>query len=835
MREHKFHNATFESLRQDLRYGLRMLAKSPALTLIVVITLALGIGVNTAIFSVLNGWLLRLLPVRAPEQLTVLALRQKEASRGSQFSYLDLQDFQKQAATFSDLFAYASGMAGLSAHGTANGFVYSAVTGNYFSALGVKPVLGRLLLPGEGEKPGEELLVVLGYAYWQKRFGSDLSILGERVLINAKPAMIIGVTPRGFHGTFFAFDMDGYLPLAALSLGNDSTEFWTDRHDRELTVLGRMKSGVSLAQAQTSVDVIADRLAAQYPATDQGLTVRVIPERMARPAPFVTSFVPAIAGLFLALPALVLLLASMNVANLLLARATVRQGEMAIRAALGAGRGRLVRQLITESLLLALLGGIGGVVLGEWAIGVSGSLLHSVATASSNIGYRLDTSFDWRVFAYALGAAVLTGILVGAWPAFRAGRADVSAMLHEAGRGGSGGVGRHRVRSVLVVAQVAGSLTLLIVAGLFVRSLERAEHMDLGFDPDHVLNVMLDPHQIGYDEARSRAFSRELEDRVRALSGVQSASLALTVPLGLPSSDGPIYVEGQPLPPGREAPEISFDSIDPGYFSTMRIPLLEGRSFADSDTETARPVAIVNQTMARRFWPDQDPLGKRFSLKSATGPFIEIVGLSRDGQSMWMLSPDPQPFFYLPLAQSFPSAQSLQVRSAGPPESLIAGVEREVHKLAPDLPIIDARTMRQGVNGLGGLFIFRLGATLAATMGILGLTLAVVGVYGVVSYSVARRTHEIGIRMALGAERGEILKLALRQALSLVIAGVVAGLVAALALTRAMVKLLMGVSPADPLTYTIVAALLAGVALLACYIPARRAARVDPMVALRHE
>ena len=824
-----------ENSIQDVRYGLRMGGKWRGLTAILAITLALGIGVNTAIFSVLNGWLLRPLPVRAPGQITYLAFQPNGTSE-SKFSFPDLQDFQKQADTFSGLFAYAPGGAGFSTGGVATEFAYSAVTGNYFSTLGVKPLLGRLLLPGEGERPGEELLVVLGYSFWQKRFGGDAAIVGKRVLINGQPATIIGVTPKEFHGTFFAFDMDGYLSLNALPLVQSSSGFWTDRRDRDLMVLGRLKPGVTIAQAESSLAVVARRLSAQYPATDKDFIVRVIPEKLARPAPFVTNFVAVIASLFLALPALVLLLACLNVANILLARATARQREMAIRAALGAGRARLIRQMLTESLLLALLGGIGGVVLGEWAISASGSVLHSAtSTTSSNIAYRLDYSFDWRVFAYTLGAVVLSGILLGIWPAFRAGRVDLNTVLHEGGRSDSAGVGRHSVRGILLVAQVAGSLMLLIVAGLFVRSLERAEHMYLGFDPDHVLNVMLDVHQIGYDEARAKAFYRDLRDRVRAMPGVQSASLAFTVPLGMPSPGSPIFVEGHPLAPGQVAPEVAFNRIDPGYFETMRVPLLEGRTFRDSDNETAPPVAIVDQTMAKEFWPNQDPIGKRFSLKSATGPFIEVVGLARDGQTDWHFSLDPHAYFYLPLAQNFATFLSLQVRTTVPPESMTLGVQQQIHDLAPDLPIFDARTMQQGIHGLAGLFVFRLAASLAGVMGILGLTLATVGVYGVVSFRAAQRTREIGIRMALGASRRDILVAVVRQGLQLALIGIAAGLVGAFALSRLLRSMLVGVRPGDPGTFLGVSLLLLFVTLLASYIPARRATKVDPMVALRYE
>jgi predicted permease len=818
----------------DIRFGLRMLGKSWVLTATIAITLALGIGANTAIFSVLNGWLLRPLPVPAPERITVLAFHPKGVS-DSKFSYPQFLDFQKQADTYSDVFAYAVGAAGLSAAGEASEFAYSAVTGNYFSALKVKPLLGRLLLPGEGERPGEEVLVVLGYSFWQKRFGRDPSLVGKRILVNGKPATIIGVTPKEFHGTFFAFDMDGYLSLNAVPLVQESTGFWTDRRDRQLFVLGRLKPSASQAQAQSSVDVIAQRLAAQYPATDKDATIRAISERMARPAPFVTDFVPVIASLFLGLPALVLLLACLNVANLLLVRAAARRREMAVRTALGAGRGRLVRQMLTEGIVLALLAGIGGVIFGEWAISATGSMLRSVTTTTSNLAYRLDSSFDWKVFAYTLGAAVFSGILVGIWPAFRAGRVNVNTVLHEGGRSDSAALGRHAVRSILLVAQVAGSLMLLIVAGLFVRSLERAEHMYLGFDPDHVLNVMLDAHQIGYDETRAKAFYRELKDRIRATPGVRSVSLAFSVPLGMPSPDGPIYLEGHPLAPSQQPPEVSFDGIDPAYFETMRVPLVEGRAFKDSDNETAPPVAIVNQTMAKRFWPNEDPIGKRFSFKSAAGPFAEVVGLARDGQTMWMLSQDFQPYFYVPLAQNFHSSLSLQARTSVPPESLITAVLAEIRKLAPDLPVLNVGTMQQGIHGLGGLFIFRLAASLAGVMGLLGLTLATVGAYGVVSFAAAQRTREIGIQMALGATRRDILTAIVRQGLQLTLIGIATGLVAAFGLSRLLRSLLFGVKPSDPRTFIAVSLLLVAVALLASFIPAYRATKVDPMVALRYE
>ena len=529
-----------------------------------------------------------------------------------------------------------------------------------------------------------------------------------------------------------------------------------------------------------------------------------------------------------------MLLACVNVANILLARAMARQRELGIRAALGAGRARLIRQVLAESLILALLGGIAGALLGQAAIAVSGSLLHSVATTSSNLGFHMDWTFDWRVFAYTLEMALFTGLLAGLWPAFRASRADVNVVLHEGSRNTSHSFDRHRIQGLLVVAQVSASLMLLVVAGLFVRSLGHTERMYLGFDPDHVLTVMLDPQQIGDSDARSESFYRDLVQHARALPGVQSASIAYCVPMGFPGHGAQVFIEVRPWAPREEPPNISFNSIDPGYLSTMRVPLLLGRNFNESDGEKAPPVAIVNQAMANRFWPNENVIGKRFSLKSVSGPFIEVVGVAHDGQYL-LLSPDSSPYFYVPFAQNPSSFASLQLRSSGPPESLIAEVQKEIGRLAPDLPIISIATMDQTVHGLAGMFIFRLAASLAGIMGALGLVLAVVGVYGVVSFSVTRRTQEIGIRMALGAEARNILKLVSWQGLKLVAVGIAAGIAVALALAHAMRKLLMGVSAADPVTYAVVAVMLATVTLLAYYIPARRAAKVDPMVALRYE
>jgi predicted permease len=822
-----------ETLTRDIRYGLRMLAKTPTLTFILAITLALGIGANAAIFSIVDSFLLRPLPVPHPQEIVRLASRHigESAPLGvTAFSYLDLEDFRKQGAdTFSDLFVYQPVIVGLSADGRADQLLGSYVSGNYFSALGLEPALGRLFLPGEGESPGEPPYLVLAYSYWQRRFDGDPRVIGKQVRLDGAPATIIGVAPKGFHGTYSILDMDGYLPLSMFAQGPELGGLFTVRKMRTLRAMGRLKPGVSVAQAQSVADVIAERLANQYADADKGISVRVIPEPQSRPDPDVGRMVPAVAGLFLLLAGMVLLLACLNVANILVARATVREREMAIRSALGAGRTRLMRQVFTEAILLALLGAAAGGLLGAWASRSVNSIL-----PKSNPPFRFDFSFDWRVFAYTLGIALLTGFIVGLWPALRAGRTNLSAVLHEGGKNESAGANRHRVRSALVVIQVAGSLALLVVAGLFVRSLGRAEQTYLGFDPTHLLNVIVDPHEIGYDQARTNEFFRELEERVRALPGVQSASLAFNFPLGSFTNGRSIEVEGHPPPVGQQPPVVLFNQVDSAYFETMRVPLLRGRAFTDSDDEASPPVAIVNRTMAEKLWPGQDALGKRFRIASAPGGFAKIVGIAGDGQYMIMGEP-PQPFFYLPLKQSYSSMRTLQIRSAVPPESLLLEVQREIRSLAPDLPIYDAETMEQALHGGNGYFVYRFGATMAGVMGFVGLILATVGVYGVMSFSMAQRTREIGIRLALGASGHDILRLVLREGLAIVLTGVGVGLVGGWALTRGMGRFAAGPSRAGFLIFAGAALVLSCVALAACWIPARRAMRVDPIVALRYE
>jgi predicted permease len=818
-----------ENFFQDLRFAARMLRKNPGVTTVVVLTLALGVGANTAIFGLVNGVLLQRLPVRASEQMAALAIQGSGYPLGALgFSYPQFGEFREQAAPFCEVFGQSLGRPNFTADGHSDTLSVSGVSSNYFSALGLKPSLGRLILPGEGEKPGEPAMLVLGYSFWQKRFGGDPGVTGKEVRVGGKPATIIGVAPKEFRGQFSIFEMDAYLPLSTLYPDQSGISFWNNRSMHMLLSLGRLKPGVTFAQAQSRFDVISHRLAAQYPATDKDLSVRVLDERLSRPIPYANSAFIMFSGLFLILGALVLLLACTNIANILMARASVRQREMAIRAALGGARSRLLRQMLTETILTALLGGFAGVLLGAWLSHLIGSI------HLSGFPLQLGFGFDWRVFMYALAAVLFTAVFAGLSPALRATGADVNTVLRQGGRVDAAGSARHKVRGDLMAAQVAGSLMLLIVAGLFVRSLSAVEHMDLGFDPNQLLNVRLDPSINNYNKPQTTEFYRSVETKIRGLPGVQTASLASSVPLGYIRGKQAVYVEGRPLPPSQQAPGILSNSVDSAYFETLRIPLLLGRAFADADGETAPLVAIVNETMAKHFWPGENPVGKHFSLIGDAGPFVEVVGVARDGKYR-TLAEDPEPYFYVPLAQNFTSERVLQIRSALPPESLIPEVQHEILSLDAAAPIEEVQTMKESLGGALGYFIFRLGASVAAAMGLLGLLLAVVGVYGVVSYAATQRTQELGIRMALGARPREILTLLLKQGARLVAAGLLFGLAGAWALTRVMSSMLFGVSPSDPLTYVSVAALLSSITLLACWIPAHRAMRVDPMVALRYE
>ena len=831
------------SFWQDLRYAARTLRGAPGFTIIAIVTLGLGMAVNTTIFSVINGIILRPLPVPHAEQLTVLAMKQDDAQGLERFSYPDYLDIRQQADVFTDVIAERTTLVGLTADKEGDHCVLSRVTGNYFSVLGVQPALGRLIRPNEGQAPGADPVLVLGYSYWQKRFGGDRSVIGKQVEINGHSVTIVGVTPKEFRGTYAIVDMDGFVPLSAAISSKGSTQTsvdaaltsvqdtWTHRQERSLSVLARLKPGVSVTQAQAPLRVIAQRLAEQHPETNKGFnSIQAFPEKLARPEPDPDNTLPAVSMAFMMLAGLVLLVACFNIANVLLVRATVRQREMGIRAALGAGRGRLVRQHLTESLLLALLGGAAGLLLATWAAGFLSSL-----PLGTDLPIKFDFQPDARVYFFAFGAVLLTGVIVGIIPALRVARTDVNVVLREGGRGSSDGRSRHLVRGTLVVAQVAGSLLLLIAAGLFIRSLDKAQQLYLGFNPDHILDLTLDPEQINFTEAQSRAFYRQLNERISGLPGVVSVAQAFIVPMGVMSTTDPVFVDGHPLEAGKQPPIVMYNPVSPSYLETLRIPLQSGRGFTDADKEKAPDVAVINQAMAAKLWPNENPLGKRFSTKGPEGPFKEVVGVVQTGKYKNVIEDPPELFYYVPLDQNYLPYLTLHVRASVPPESLQLQIEAQVQELAPGIPISQVQTLSQALQGLNGFFFFHFAAQLTGTMGLLGLVLAVVGVYSVVSYAASQRTHEIGIRMALGAEPRDILRMVLRQSIAIVAVGLAIGIAAAFAGTRAIANLIVGIKPTDPLTFVTVIALLSAIALVACWVPARRATRVSPLTALRYE
>jgi predicted permease len=821
--------ASVTDLIQDLRYAVRMLVKSPGLTLVAVLTLALGIGANTAIFSMVNSLLLRPLAVRDAEQITELAYQQKQGPLLADFSVPEFQDLQNgSGAAFSDVMAYQIESGGLTINGKTEPIMVDCVSGNFFSALGVEPELGRFITAAEGDPTTMNPVIVLGYNYWRRRFAGDPNVVGRSVLYNGKPVTVIGVVRREFHGPFTLLDTQGYLPLGIIMADRSNpTDAMVNREMRNLVLLARLRAGTNIGAAQSVLRVLSERFAKEFPKSEEGMVIQVFPERLSRPQPDRDNMMLKIATLFLILAALVLLLACVNVANFLLVRAAARQREMAIRAALGGSRTRLIRQLLTESIVLALGGGIAGVALGLFASSSLGSMHLQTA-----LPVTLDFQFDWRVFLYAFGAALATGIVVGVVPALRASNGHMLEIIREGGRTMT--ASRNWLRSGLVVAQVGGSLMLLIVAGLMMRSLGNARQMHLGFEPRGVLNLTLDPNEIGYSEEQGQAFYREVLERVRRLPGVRSASVAYTVPMAYFNTGDSVEARGFEVGKGEAPPFAGYNVVTPNYFETMGITLMDGREFDTRDAKDKERVAIVNQAMADKLWPKQSAVGHEFTMASDRAHVLKVVGVTENTRTV-MVGPVGA-YFYLPLAQSYSSLATLQIKSAGGSPEALAGVVREqIASIAPTMPIFEVKSMLQGLETMNGFLIFELAAGLAGALGLLGLILAVVGVFGVIAFSVSQRTHEIGIRMALGAGSQNVVRMILKQGAAIVGGGLVVGILLATVMGRLVGNFLTGVSAFDPLTYICVSAALTMVALLACYIPARRATRVDPMVALRYE
>jgi macrolide transport system ATP-binding/permease protein len=818
-------------LWQDLRYAVRMLVKSAGMTAIAILTLALGIGANTAIFSLVNSFLLRPLPVPHAEQIVTVTYQQKDGSLQSNFSIPELHDIQQGAgAAFSEVFGYQIGTGGLTIGKETSPVTTNYVTGNFFSALGVQPELGRFISENEGNVAAMSPVVVLGYSCWKTRFGGDPDVVGRSLVFDGTPVTVIGVVKKEFHGPYALLDTQVYLPLGMM-LADSTTprDYMTNRDSRYLVLFGRLRPGVDLAAAQPVLRVMSDQLAREYPKSETGIVVEAFSERLSRPYPDRDNTMLKIATLFLILAALVLVLACVNVANFLLVRATVRQQEMAIRSALGGSRSRLIRQLLTESLVLALAGGLAGVFVGMLASDVLSSVkLHT------SFSVILDFQFDWRVFLYAFGLALATGLVVGVAPAWRASNGRMLQVMRDGGR--SVTLSRSWLRNGLVVAQVGGSLMLLIIAGLMTRSLGNVRQMQLGFRAPGIVDFTMDPMEIGYDEKRGTEFYRAVVEKVRNLPGVKSASVAFSAPLGYYQNADSVEVAGMELAKGEAPPAIGENQVLPDYFTTMGIPRLDGRDFTYADTEEKPRVAIVNRAMAEKFWPKQSAIGHEFTMVSDRAHSVRVVGVVENSRVTSLVGP-VRPYAYVPLMQNYSSLATLHVRveNVNAPEQMIGAVREQIASIAPSMPVFDVRPLVQAMDTLNGFLVFEMAAILAGALGGMGLILAVVGVFGVISFSVSQRTHEIGIRMALGAEARDVLSMVLRQGAVIVAGGLVLGILLAAVIGRLVGGFLAGVSPFDPVTYVGVTAGLTIVAMIACWLPARRATRVDPMVALRYE
>jgi len=820
------------TLFQDVRFAFRQLRKAPSFTATAVLTLALGIGANTAIFSLVNSILLKPLPVPNPEQIASLVPRENSGPLQLGLSWNEYKQVRAQSGrNFSDIIAYTLNLDGLAVKGQQPDRILTAyASGNLFEGLGLKPAAGRLFLRSEGEVLGRDAVIVLGYDYWQQRFNGDPTVVGRTVTLDGHPLTIVGVAPKGFGGMQGFLTTAAYLPLSQLPIGGTSADAINNWQNRMFFIYGRLRSGVDMKQANAALNVVAQDIARLHPDVEKKLSIEAFPEPQLRVNPGDPNTMFVIAGLFLSLALMVLLLACVNVANLVLVRATAREREMAIRTALGAQRSRLIRQMITESVMLALLGGGMGVVLGTAA---STALSH--LDLHTDLPIRLVFDFDWRIFFYSFAIALLAGIVVGLVPALRVARANVNTVLHEGSRGVTSG--RHWLRDGLVALQIAGSLVLLVVAALFVRSLSAMQTLDFGFKPDHVINFAIDSHEIGMTDAEARDLAANITARLRQLAGVDYVSHATSTPLGYLSNGGDrMVIDGAPVPANPGDLNAGYNVVSAEYFGVMGIDLLRGRVFSEADNEHTTDVAVISESTAKKFWPNQDPLGHTFRMASEKDRKLQIVGVARDAEFQIYGGAKLLPYFYIPYAQHIKgnTLMIFQLRSNRDLFSLIPSAEKAIHELAPQLPIFQVQTMRQGLYTMNGLLLFQIGASLAAIMGGLGLTLAVIGLYGVVSYAVGRRIHEIGLRMALGASRGSVFRMIYRQSVVIVAIGLGFGLVLALLVARA-VRGFVTIDVWDPATYVVVGTVLAMAALASCYFPARYATTVEPMVALRED
>jgi putative ABC transport system permease protein len=805
-----------DAFLKDIRYAVRTLLKRPALTIIAIVTLAVGIGSNSAIFSVVSALLIKPLPF--PELSRVVAIWEKQPSRGvdrNEASMANYLDWRTQNQTFEQMGLYrwwSTNLTGGDSPERIQGFL---VTGNFLDLLAVKPLLGRTFAVDE-DQPGKDAVAILSFGLWQRRFGADPNIVNKTIVLNGVTRTVVGVMPEGFN---YPTGVDVLAPLAV------TPELARSRQSHSFYVVGRLKPNVTLQQAQSDLDAIAARLEKDYAVSNTGWGVVAIPivEDTVR---FYKTATLALMGAV----GFVLLIVCANVANLMLARAAGRQKEMALRAALGASRSRLIRQLLTESVLLALVGGTLGVLIAYWGVDILRTLNPGEAAKFAPGWDRIGVSLP--VLGFNLALSLFSGLLFGLAPAWQISRADLNGALKEGGRQST--TGSHRLRGLLVVSEVALSLMLLVSAGLLMRSFVSLMRTDPGFVPDQIMTMRLALPATKYkDDPQRVSFFADLASRVGALPGVESAALVNDLPLGGSNSSDAFLIEGTPEPPPGQDYLGRHRVCTPAYFETMGIPVLQGRTFSAQDIAGAQPVIIVNETLAQRFWPQGDALGRRmrFTGPLDKNPWMQVVGIVKDVKHDLKLPVTPD--FYLPHAQDAWNSMVLVAKTRGEPGALAASMRQQVWSMDKDQPVYQVRTMNEVRAFSISLYSFS-----SASLGVfafIALLLAAIGIYGVMSYAVTQRTQEIGIRMALGARAVDVLRLVIRNGMTLAVLGVLAGLAGSYGLTRLLASLLVGVTPTDAVTFALVTGALLFIALLACYLPARRATKVDPLVALRHE
>jgi putative ABC transport system permease protein len=798
-------------LLQDLRYGARMLAKKPAFAIVAVITLALGIGANTAIFSVVNAVLLRALPYHNADRLIALATIETNGDRDG-LSCPELQDYQAQMKSLDDLAGFQSQSVNLTGGERPDRVRGAFVSANFFKVFNLTPLVGRTFVDGE-DRPGAEKLAVVNEKMWQERLNGDRNLGSKKLILNGEPYSIIGVVAASFKQPFDP-DVEVWMPMTHYP-GNDGSRGW-----RMLFGMGHLKAGVSVSQAQAEASGIAGQLAQAYPKENAGRASRIDYFRDL----MVRGIRPMLLLLFAAV-GVILLIACANLANLLLARGLGRQKEIAVRAALGASRWRLIRQLLTEATLISIVGGLGGLLIAYWG-------LYGLLKMPQNFVDVAEAKLDFRVLLFALAASVLTGWLFGLVPALQLARPELQSFLKEGARGSGEGARWNRVRGGFVVAQVALSLLLLVSAGLLIRSFDKLLRVDLGFKPEQLLTLEYRLPRSKYKEPATQwNFHRQIVEKIQEVPGVQSVSLVRGLPFSGNGGTTAIVLPDREIPPPGKEPQVMFNTALPNYFETIGIPLVKGRVFGNQDQANTPPVFIINQTMAQRFWPNQDPLGKQIK-QAGDNPTGTVIGVVGDAKHYWMEEQSTAQM-YSAYSQQPGLFATVVIRTKVEPLSLSESVRQAIWKVDPDQPMWKIRTVDFLVNRSVADRKF-----LLALMGIfaaLALILTMIGLYGVISYLVNQRTQEIGIRMALGAQARDILRMVLKQGMALVLTGVALGLATAWLVTRLMARMLYQVSATDPATFGGISLLLISVALLACYLPARRATKVDPLVALRDE